>query len=103
MGKPNARAIVTLVSFVTRMNADRGLEENVRLYSRMFAYVRLMGEKMLKALRAKCSTDRDWGSCNSPLRVRRAMSAVGDFSIKNQRFNRRQQRRIESGHHQCFQ
>src|SRR6266446_1440545 len=28
-----------------RMNADRGLEENVRLCSPMFAYVRLMREK----------------------------------------------------------
>ncbi len=29
------------------MNADRELEENVRLNSLMFAYVRLIGEKIL--------------------------------------------------------
>src|SRR6266700_2274643 len=64
--------------------------------SLIFAYVRLLGEKFLRALRAKCTTDRDGSSCNSPLRVRRAMSAVGDFSIKNERFNSRRQRRIEA-------
>jgi hypothetical protein len=31
-----------------RMNADRGLEENVRLCSLMFAYVRFIGEKCLR-------------------------------------------------------
>src|SRR6266446_9963125 len=53
MGKPKGGA---MVSFMTRMDADRGLHSgepnNLRLFSLMFAYVRLMGKKSWRALRA---------------------------------------------------